>query len=365
MADAAFGHSVSVSGGWAVVGAPYQWNNASDWLAVGAAYMLYLDQGIWTHHSRLDVGQGYNCTGAAVAIDGDWVAVSSPGDYPSPVIATVSLFKREGDSWTLMQQVGPSQEGAISVALAADVLAIGYPAVGHLDMYRRVNGVYQQERSLRSNAMHLGQSLALAKDGTRVVAGGSWPAQPGDITGMGGATVYDYHTDKADWRRAGAAEDVCRKASSMAVAIAADGLTFALSCPSVLDTSTRRDAGLVEIYQKDPDSSVNFITVASMRGDQGNKAEFGTSLCYDHSAAEGEEVLVVGAPHENSDQGSVFVYKAQGVEYTLDSRQVMGQVGQLGASLTIDNGTIMAGAPVYSDPTGDGEEGEVVVFNVI
>ena len=90
---ALFGRAVSISGGWAIVGAPQSGPRIGNVLQ-GAAFMFRLDDNgtpsipsddLWVQQQKLPVsGQAaYDYFGTAVAIDGSWAVVGVPGDDDS------------------------------------------------------------------------------------------------------------------------------------------------------------------------------------------------------------------------------------------------------------------------------------------
>ncbi|ETR70117.1 MAG: hypothetical protein OMM_03469 [Candidatus Magnetoglobus multicellularis str. Araruama] len=87
--DDRFGNSVSISGSWAIVGAPYFNNQA------GAAYIFKKDGDNWVETDTLSASLSYDTQyvyfGKSVSISGDYAIVSAYQD--------AYIFKRVGDHW--------------------------------------------------------------------------------------------------------------------------------------------------------------------------------------------------------------------------------------------------------------------------
>jgi len=121
-----FGQAVALSGSWAIVGAPCQEPGPADTSqGIGEAYVFARIDDAWveldtlaaTANTALDWDDHF---GAAVAIDGDRIAVGAPGRK------SVFLFERNGLTWTLDDELTESTSGfGTSIALAGDTLLVG------------------------------------------------------------------------------------------------------------------------------------------------------------------------------------------------------------------------------------------------
>jgi hypothetical protein len=136
--SAEFGTSLALSSGTAVIGAP-------DWSWMGAAYVYVLADGSWREQAELTdpTGDTAGAFGSSVAIDGDVVAVGSPGDdlgagwqltpwgeYEG--YGSASLFRRVGTTWEYEAKLlGTTQDpgwlfGA-SVGVTGSTALVGSP----------------------------------------------------------------------------------------------------------------------------------------------------------------------------------------------------------------------------------------------
>ena len=122
-----FGHSVSISGDWAAVGAP----GCSFWGGV----LLYSRTGTtWTHQQSI-IPQGtpndLQYFGTSVSIDGDRLLVGDHDDSELALGAGAAfVFVRNGSTWVQEAKLLPSGGGigsgfGISVSLSGDFALIG------------------------------------------------------------------------------------------------------------------------------------------------------------------------------------------------------------------------------------------------
>ena len=89
-----FGHSVSISGDYVIVGALGH-NNKT-----GAAYIFKRSGTTWSQAEKLTASDGEpeDCFGGSVSISGDYALIGAPND--DNVKGSAYVFKRDGTSWT-------------------------------------------------------------------------------------------------------------------------------------------------------------------------------------------------------------------------------------------------------------------------
>ena len=127
-----FGASVSISGDYAVVGAPFDDDNGD---LSGSAYVFKRSGTSWTQEAKLlpsdgAAGDGF---GAEVSISGDYAVVGAPNhDDNGTDAGSAYLFKRSGTSWTQEAKLLPS-DGATgdhfgwggSASISGDYAVVG------------------------------------------------------------------------------------------------------------------------------------------------------------------------------------------------------------------------------------------------
>jgi len=126
----AFGSSVSVSAGTAVVGAPGDDGGVLD---TGSVYVFVRSGTTWTQQQKLlSDGAAGDALGSSVSISGDTAVGGAPGnDGPGGAHAgSAYVFVRAGATWSLQQQLFASDGSADdnlggSVSIAGNILAAG------------------------------------------------------------------------------------------------------------------------------------------------------------------------------------------------------------------------------------------------
>ena len=98
-ADDNFGHSVSISGDYAIVGVPYDDDNGS---GSGSAYIFKRDGVNWLQQPKLLASDGAadDQFGMSVSISGDYAVVGAPNDDDKGSDSgSAYIFKRDAASW--------------------------------------------------------------------------------------------------------------------------------------------------------------------------------------------------------------------------------------------------------------------------
>ncbi|MBC8383743.1 MAG: hypothetical protein H8E22_08095 [Candidatus Cloacimonetes bacterium] len=99
--DDYFGYAVSISGDYAVVGA---YND----MAQGSAFIFHRDGELWPRQTRVVADDGYSCDlfGVSVSISGDNLLVGAANEHNDNGYGAGSayLFKREGENWNQQQK---------------------------------------------------------------------------------------------------------------------------------------------------------------------------------------------------------------------------------------------------------------------
>lgn len=194
-----FGYSISLSGDWALIGAPGDDRVGSN---AGAAYTFELVDGQWTRRTVLTAqdaafGDGF---GWSVSLAGDQALIGAPGNNDDAGAAYV--FRRDDRVWTQVAKFQPPQPGqqrlGTSVHLERVRAVIGAPgpegssAAGSAYIYDRsgsVNPSWSQTAILTAADGAAGNSFgkAVSLDGNRVLIGA-----PGANGNAGAAYVFDY-----------------------------------------------------------------------------------------------------------------------------------------------------------------------------
>ena len=125
-----FGYSVSISGETVIAGA---YGNDDSGTNRGSAYIFVRNAGIWTEQQKLlnSNGQVNDLFGLSVSISGDTVVVSAEGeDDGGSQAGAAFIYVRNGITWTEIQKLLPSDRRTNSgfgrpVAINGDTIVIG------------------------------------------------------------------------------------------------------------------------------------------------------------------------------------------------------------------------------------------------
>jgi hypothetical protein len=139
-----FGYSVSISGDYAIVGAPYEDQDAAGGntaSAAGSAYIFKNDGADnWTEIEKIVASDraGNDLFGRSVSISGDYAIVGAPyededaaGGNNASIAGSAYIFKNDGaDNWTEIEKIVASDRAAddqfgYSVSISGDYVIVG------------------------------------------------------------------------------------------------------------------------------------------------------------------------------------------------------------------------------------------------
>jgi len=374
----------------------------------GRIFVGLVAVGLTATEARADPGAEYGHVndefGAAVALDGSWLAVGVAGaDAVGVDAGLVYLYERAGDEWTLAAQLVGDETAyeyfGRALALQGDTLVVGAAIEdgsaagedvrrGAVYVFSRGSGVWARTARLQRDdvdADGFGRALALQGD-TLVVgsdervragaplsgevviygrSGGAW-SERGSIAGPDGywrhgwplalgpevllvgaidEDVQVFRRDGEDWRADGALPVPDDAYVGLGRQLALDGATAMLTADDELLVYEDRADGwqLAARVGLEEDERLGWRAGLGLAG----------------------EWAVLGL--EGGGVGQVAVFRGAGGEWgraaTIDvpSRVVEDLYPQFGAALAIDEGWLVAGAPGGGLPVGE-QSGEVHVF---
>jgi len=314
-ANAAFGHSVALSGDTALIGAPG---------ASGAAYVYVRNNGVWTLQTRLDPAEGSNGEqlGYAVALSGDTALVGVPSDIlgASYGYGSAFVFTRTGSTWSEQRKLTASDVEPVSyfgyaVALDGDNAVIGAPynthganaLQGSAYVFARSGSAWTEQAKLFAadgGAEDLFGS-AVAVSGDTVVAG-AFIDDIGDQANQGSAYVFV---------RAGAAWSLQQK-----LLMAGGELNDQFGLGVAIDGDKLLVGARLDAVVNNRQGSVNVYTRSGSSWAAGQKLIASDGSAFDvfgHSFAISGERLIVGAYSDDApgapsatDSGSVYLFEA-------------------------------------------------------
>lgn len=312
-----FGWAVDATAERLVVGAPKDVVDGA--LDRGSAYVFRREGETWVFEQRLTAaGLGDDFFGAAVAIDGDRIAVGVPGSDETEFDAgAVVVFERNGAAWQQTARIAGDWpafgEAGIDLDLDGDVLAIaapqndggGFQSTGAVRLYRQGADGWSPLAVVvaptRNAGQQFGTSVALVGSVLAVGAPGEG-AEPVEFSGA--AYVYDFDFNATPptstvtrFAAAAPAED-----DQLGSAVAyADGQLL-VGVPFDDDAGT--DAGQALLYVRSADawSAPQVLAAPAPQAFAG----YGSRVAVTYAAA---AIGEPGRDGENPDEGVAYLYR--------------------------------------------------------
>ena len=179
-----FGAFVSISGDFAIVSAIRDDDKGVD---SGSAYVFRNDGGVWTEAQKLTASDGAagDIFGGSVSISGDFVFVGAPFSVDKDGFnGSAYVFSNNGGIWTEEQKLtasagSPNHFFGFSVSIGGDVAIIGAPEdddglLGSAYVFSNNGGIWTEEQKLTSpeDARGHGVGLIGSISGDVVIFGG-------------------------------------------------------------------------------------------------------------------------------------------------------------------------------------------------
>ena len=196
-----FGESVSISGDYVVVGAP--WRRVGGTFGVGSAFVFVRSGATWMLQQELTASDTTGYFGESVSISGDYLIVGAW--VTEEQRGTAHVFRRSGTTWTEEQKLTASNRApwshfGESVSISGDYAVVGAPLAdsrGSAYVFRRSGTTWTEEQKIRptGNAVgdYFGGSVSISGD--CVVVGASRFDGTGDNSGF----AYVFRRSGTTW----------------------------------------------------------------------------------------------------------------------------------------------------------------------
>ncbi len=204
--DSGFGRAVGISGDYAIVGAPR--DAAEGEMRAGAAYLFRRENNLWDLDENLTAGDGApsDFFGHSVAISGDWAIVGAPHHHGTAYGSGAAyLYERGSAGWRFVKKLTASDGGrndafGYSVSISGETAAVGaYRADGRGAVYVFVNGNSGWTQADKLTASDGGEGddfgRSVAVSGDRVLVGAIHHGGHGLRSGA----AYVYRRDGGQW----------------------------------------------------------------------------------------------------------------------------------------------------------------------
>lgn len=338
---AEFAYSTAMDGPRVAIGSPGEAAQA------GAVYTYVCTAGRCLEPTRLVAGDlaAGDLFGSTVALSGDTLAVSAPGQQP----AAVYLYTRSGSTWSQQARIG-APDGVLSagfantLALQGDRLVVGandaIAGIGAVYVYSRSGSQWTPQARLAANdglaGDRFGSSVALSGDSVLVGA----PNRPGAGAGshaQGAAYVF-VQTLGAWSQQARLNPNASANGDRFAAAVALDGDRALIGAPL-------SNGGIGRAYVFERASAV-WTAQAQLDANNGAAGDrFAWSVALDGDTA------LVGAPFARATCGASYRFRRNGAVWGPlgNSSVAVPALGNLsGWSVAIDGGRFLVGAPGFN-----------------
>jgi len=325
-----FGWSVAISGNRAVVSA-----RASDTASAGAAYVFAFNGTDWVEEAKL-LPSG--AAAGSVAIEGNVIALTGSD--------AVRVFRFDGSDWNQEAELTPTGW----VAMSGNVLLVGNTSIdceagencGAAYVFRYDGAAWIQEAELTASDQgefdYFGTSVAL--DGNRAVVGAVLTLCPSILASCGAAYVFEF--DGVEW------QEIAKLAASngqgndyfgTSVAIDQNRIVVGAQFANGVNCNHVNQCGAAYVF--DFDGFAWLETILPPSGEAPWAENFGRSVAIE------DDNIVVGAPGTlYLGPGVIYWYRFDGASWIVTG--ILGHTehpyGQFGASLSLDSGTMVAGA---------------------
>jgi hypothetical protein len=309
-----FGYSVSISGDSAIVGA-FEDDDNGDW--AGSAYIFKWDGTNWIQQAKLLASDGAidDCFGWSVSISGDYAIAGAPGDNDNGGgSGSAYIFKWDGTNWVEQQKLLAS-DGAYSdcfgwsVSISGDYAIVG--AWGNDDNGSMSGSAYifkwngtswvEQQKLLASDGApgdYFGRSVSISGD--LAIAG----AYGDDDNGSSAGSAYIFKFNGTNWfeqQKLLASDGAAGDEFSYSVSISGD----VAIAGAYGDDDNGSDSGSAYIFKFD---GTNWVEqVKRIASDGAADDEFGNFVSISGDLA------IVGAHLDDdngADSGSAYIFES-------------------------------------------------------
>jgi hypothetical protein len=367
-AQDSFGGSVCIAGAYAIVGTREDDDNGSN---SGAAYIFERDGTVWTQQAKLTPSDGAaeDQFGHSVAISGDYALVGAPYDDDNGAESGAAyVFKRDGTVWMQQAKLKPVDGAAedffgASVSIDDDYVLIGVPGdddhgsgSGATYIFKRDVTSWSEQNKLMAGdgqaADRLGASVSLSDIYALVGAPGD------DGSGSGSGAAYVFKRDVADWTQEakltaddGAAED------RMGTSVSLSGMYAIVGAPE--DDDNGSESGSAYLFERDGNL---WTEVQKLRALDASAEDF-----FGESVSIAGAYAAVGAPGDDghgSGSGAAYVFKLGVTDWVQQDKLTAsdGLAGdRLGECVAISGSDVIVGA-VEADILGQDSGAAYVYF---
>ena len=364
------GYAVDIDGDYAIVGAPYDNIDADD--DQGSAYIFYKGDGAWEEQAKLTVplGAADDHFGISVSISGDYAIIGAPHtNLGGTDRGNAFVFRRNGTNWLQVARLNAfdgmagdffghavSIDGDYAVVGAYNAETVGRAYVFYRDTGWALNQLYQA-KLIPSVALNSNFGWSVDLFGDEAFVGAPVENVDGDVAR---GAAYVFTRSGTTWPQTariyahdGNPGDAFGFSVSMTNIFAGVGAPFD-------DVGSNGEQGSAYIFYGPGGWSDDQPFFHKLTAPDGNAFDlFGTSVCISDN-----NYVVVGAPQKSTTSynfhGGAYLYELYTFELIkrkLDDQTIQAYA-RFGKSVSIDGYNIIVGAPFKN------EIGQVQYLNI-
>ncbi len=370
-----FGHSVSISGDYAIIGAPKE--DPSNTTNAGSAYIFKRNGTTWAQQQKITASdaQAYDAFGFSVSISGDYAIVGAPVEDPSNInyAGSAYIFKRSGTAWAQQQKINASDAQANdyfghSVSISGDYAIVGAywedPSnlndAGSAYIFKRSGTAWAQQQKINASDAQandrFGWSVSISGD--YAIVGAYWE-DPSNLFSAGSAYIFKRSgTAWAQQQKINASDKQVRDWFGFSVSISGD---YAIVGAFQENPSNLNDAGSAYIFNRSGTTWTQQQKITA--SDKQVRDYFGSSVSIS------EDYAIVGAygedPSNLSNAGSAYIFNRSGTTWTQQQKINTADAQAddwFGWSVSIDGDYAVVGA-FQEDLSNHSNAGSAYIFN--
>lgn len=362
-----FGFAVSISGNYAVVGAYLDQVGAN--LIQGSAYIFIRSGSLWVQQAKIaasDGGVGDNF-GYSVSISGDYAVIGAPGNLSNRGAAYV--FMRTGTSWAQQAKLqgadGLTQDYfGRTVSISGDYAIVGANEddnvananQGSAYVFNRTGTSWAQQAKLLAsdgaNGDGFGSSVSI--DGDYAIVGA--PNDDNTVNGEEGS-AYVFLRTGVSW----AQQQKILPSDAAINNFFGNSVSISGTYVAIGATGFDNYRGAAYVFLR---TGVSWAQQAKMVASDGNLVDE-----YAASVSISGDYVIVGSPKHavgtNFDQGAAYVYFRQGTSWLQQVKLLASDGGAadvFGKSVSISGTNILVGANQNDSQPASGLEGAAYYF---
>ena len=411
-----FGYSVSIDGDTAIVGAYFDANgvgSSDSKVAAGSAYVFTRTGDAWSQQAKLVASDRdfSDFFGHSVSVDGDTAVVGAyteghdvnGGEFKSNA-GSAYIFTRTGGVWSQQAKIVASDRASsdsfgTSVSIDGDTVVVGASSkdvqrggtpqsnAGSAYIFTRTGGVWSQQAKIVASDISANDSFgnAVSVDGDTAIVG----ARSEDHDASGGASqsnagsVYIFTRTGGVWSQQAKLVASDRSANdSFGYSVSVDGSAVIVGARSedhnVNGDASQRDAGSAYVFTRTGDAWGQRLKIVA--SDRASSDNFGNSVSIDEGTAivgalSEDHDVSGGAPQSNAGSAYIFTFPTNGsCDNTVRNGCTLGTANDAAIVDTTThyrwqcgglNGGGDSGACQLSKTTIPGNEGYCVVVNKV